>query len=104
MKVLTVKTLETISPEVQLDVHYILKMEQHADYVFKDRKANQYSATITLKDTSEAISKIVDCSAKIPEYTIVMDNLDMEENRIERITVQNGEIKEKKQGSWEWDG
>lgn len=103
MQVLTVKTLETISPEVQLDVHYILKMEQHADYVFKDRNANQYSATITLKDASDAISKIIDCSAKIPEYTIILDTLDMEESIIERIIVQNGEIKDKKQGSWDWD-
>lgn len=103
MKVLTVNTLETASPEIQLDIHFTLKMEQHTDYIFKDNNSSQYSATISMIDTSEVIKKIIECSADLPEYTLVLDDLDMEENKIERYTIQNGKVSEKKVGSWDWD-
>jgi len=102
MKVLTVKTIESMSSDIQRDIHYILRMEHHTDYVFKDDKASQYSATITMADTTEVIDKIIANSAKIPEYTIEIDDLDMEKNHIARLTIKNGNVINRRQGSLEW--
>jgi hypothetical protein len=104
MKVLTVTTIEMVSPEIQRDLHYILRMEHHSDYVFKDEVASQYSATISMVDTAEVISKIIECSSDIPEYTIVLNEVDMKANKIERLKIQDGKVLEKKQGTWEWEG
>ncbi len=104
MKVLTVKTLETLSPDIQKDIHYTLKMEHHTDYVFKDYEHSQYSATISMKDTSGPVAIIIENSSLVPGYTFEIDDLDMEANKIERITVKNGVVLKRKSGTWEWDG
>jgi hypothetical protein len=57
-----------------------------------------------MDDTSDVIRKIVESTLELSEYTIVLDNLDLEANKIERYTIKNGKIIEKKTGSWEWDG
>ena len=101
MKVLTVKTVESVSPDIQRDIHYTLRMEHHSDYVFKDMEDSIYSATISLDDSEKTIGIIVENSAKIPEYTIEIDNLDMEKSTIERILVKNGKILQRKTGDWE---
>ncbi|MDF1571923.1 MAG: hypothetical protein P1P82_09930 [Bacteroidales bacterium] len=103
MKVLTVKTIETLSPELQRDIHYTLRMEHHTDHIFRDREAAQYSATISIDDPDSVISIITEKSADIPEYTLVVDRLDMEENTIERRTIKAGKVLEKKTGNLEWN-
>lgn len=103
MQVLTVKNLEPVEPAVQRDIHYILRMEQHTDYVFKDKNNTQYASTISMPDTSGAIKTIIEKSTEIPEYTIIMENLDIESRVIERLTVKNGEVIKKQRGEWEWD-
>jgi len=102
MKVLTVKTLETISPEIQIDIHYIFKMEQHTDYVFKDDSSKQYSATISIENSDEVIRKIIEGSIKIPEYNIILVDLDTDSNELQRYSVQNGNVIEKRRGKMEW--
>ena len=103
MKVLTVKTRENISPEIQREIHSILRMEFQSDYVFKDLEDSQYSATISIADTQETIKTIQKNSRKIPEYTLIVHEVDMESNRVERITLKNGEIINQKSSSLEWN-
>jgi hypothetical protein len=102
MKVLTVKTLETLSPEIQRDIHYTLRMEHHTDHIFRDREASQYSATISIEDPDSVIGIITEKSAEIPEYTLVVDRLDMDENKVERRTIKAGKVIEKRSGNLEW--
>ncbi|HKK63679.1 MAG TPA: hypothetical protein VJ951_14035 [Bacteroidales bacterium] len=103
MQVLTVKNLEEINPDIQRDIHYTLRMEHHTDYVFKDKNSKQYASTITMPDTSGAIKTIIEKSTKIPEYTLILENLDTGSRVIERLTVKNGEVIKKQRGEWEWD-
>ena len=103
MKVLTVKTIEQLSPEIQRDIHYTLRMEHHTDHIFRDTKAAQYSATISIEDPDPVIGVIVEKSAEIPEYTLLVDRLDMEENTIERKTIKAGKVIEKRSGTLEWN-
>lgn len=103
MKVLTVKTLETLSPEIQRDIHYTLRMEHHTDHIFRDKEASQYSATISIDDPDSVIRIITEKSAEIPEYTLVVDRLDMEANTVERRTIRAGNVIAQKSGNLEWN-
>lgn len=103
MKVLTVKTRENITPETQREIHSILRMEFQSDYVFKDLEDSQYSATISIADTQDTIKTIQENSRKIPDYTLIVHVVDMEANKVERITLQDGEILNQKSGSLEWN-
>jgi len=101
MKVLTISTLDVIPPEIQRDIHYTLRMEHHTDYVFKDEEASQYTATISLEDTSEVISKIIEYSSRLSEYTIVVDEVDMHANKTVKYKIQAGKLLEKIEDNWE---
>jgi hypothetical protein len=103
MIVLTVKTLEAVAPEIQREIHSILRMEFQTDYVFKDLENSQYSATISIDDANSTVKTIIKNSAKIPEYTLEIDELDMANNTVERIKVRNAIILERKSGSLEWE-
>ena len=103
MKVLTVKTLEKLPPETQRDVHYILRMEHQSDYIFRDQEASQYSATVSIDDPEEVIRVITEKSSEIPEYTLMVYVLDIEENKAEHWLIKAGKIEEKKSGNWEWN-
>ena len=104
MNVLTVKTLELVSQDIQRDIHFTLRMEHHTDYVFKDEEASQYSATISMADTTTVISKIIECSSDIGEFTIVLEDLNLEASKIDRYTIQGGKMIDKKEWNWEWEG
>jgi len=104
MKVLTIKSVEALEPDLQNEIHYSFGMEKHSDYVFKDRDRGPYSATISLPDTSSVIELIKKESARFEDYTFIIDDLDLEQNQIERITVRNGMITDHKKASWEWPG
>jgi len=103
MMVLTVKTIETIAPEIQRDIHYTLRMEHHTDHIFRDTKAAQYSATISIAAPGPVISIISEKSAGIPEYSLQVDCMDMEENTVERTTIRAGKVIEKRSGTLEWN-
>ncbi len=103
MRVLTVKTIEQLAPEIQRDIHYTLRMEHHTDHIFRDKKAAQYSATISIADPDPVIDVIIEKSAEIPEYTLQVDRLDMEENSVERKTIKAGKVIEKRSGTLEWN-
>ena len=67
-------------------------MEFYTDYIFKDEGASQYSATISMKDVSEVIDKIVKQTATVPEYTIIIEVLDGDTDEPEVTFVRNGKI------------
>ena len=46
MKVLTIKSTETIPDNIQMDIHYSFRMEHHTDNVFRDEGATVYAVTI----------------------------------------------------------
>ena len=95
MKVLTIKSDEILEGARQTEVHHTLGMEHYTDYVFKPRGDRAYSATIVLEDSSEVLGKIVLSSVSFPDMVFLIEDLDMEENSIERYRVRNGKILEK---------
>lgn len=103
MKVLTIKTVEVLDEAMQTDVHHTFGMEHYTDYVFKPRGDRKYSATIVLEESSGVISNIESRSLSFPEHEFLIDDLDMEQNSIDRYRVKNGSIVEKLQSGWEWD-
>lgn len=103
MKVLTVKSVKTLEGDLQTDVHFTFGMERHTDYVFKPRGDQIYSATIVLEDTTAVIDNIVSGSLSFPNHEFLIDDLDMEQNSIERYRVKGGKILEKLESGWEWN-
>lgn len=102
MKVLTIQTVDKISPEQQRMVNSILRMEFQSDYIFKDENHSQYSATISLKDPTETINTIISNSVQLPVYTLIVNILDPDAGEIEQLTIRNGTVELRKSGSWEW--
>jgi hypothetical protein len=103
MKVLTIKSEESLQEKVQTDVHYILGMEHYTDYIFTARGARQYSATIVLEDTAPVIEKIVTATQKLEGMLFIIEDLDMEKNTIERLHVREGKVRERLRSGWKWD-
>ncbi|MCK5135937.1 MAG: hypothetical protein KAR19_09150 [Bacteroidales bacterium] len=103
MKVLTIKSAEVLDEAKQTDVHHTFGMEHYTDYVFKPRGDRKYSATIVLEESSGVISNIESRSVSFPEHEFLIDDLDMEQNSIDRYRVKNGSIVEKLRSGWEWD-
>jgi len=103
MKVLTIKSSGILEPETQTEIHYAFGMEQHTDYVFKPRNDQKYSATIVLEDSKPVVKRMISESMKFPELAFVIDDLDMEENTIERYHVKEGIVKERLRSGWKWE-
>ncbi|PID92929.1 MAG: hypothetical protein CSA96_01135 [Bacteroidetes bacterium] len=103
MKVLTIKSVDALSEALQTEVHHVLGMEHFTDYVFKARGDQQYTATIVLERSAQIISKIIASSADLPDQEFILDDLDMEENTINRIRIKAGEVTETRQSGWDWD-
>ncbi len=103
MKVLTVKSAQSLDQSTQLDVHYTFGMEKHTDYVLKDKGERSYSSTIVLEETVSVIEHIVKASTSFPGMEFIIDDLDMEKNSIERYRVREGEIIDKLQSGWDWE-
>ncbi|MCA1747617.1 MAG: hypothetical protein LC655_07960, partial [Bacteroidales bacterium] len=102
MKVLTIQSVDKLSPENQRVVNSVLRMEYQSDYIFKDENHSQYSATISLENPTETINTIISNSAQLPEYTLIVNILDADAGEIEQLTIRNGTVEHKKSGSWEW--
>ncbi len=103
MKVLTIKSVEVLDEAVQTDVHHSFGMEHYTDYVFKPRGDQKYSATIVLEDSATVISNVESRSASFPTYEFLIDDLNMEQNTIDRYRVKNGRTIEKLQSGWDWE-
>lgn len=103
MKVLTIKSVEVLDETMQTEVHHTFGMEHYTDYVFKPRGDQKYSATIVLEKSDQVIKNIESRSVSFPDHEFMIDDLDMEQNSIERYRVKNGTIIEKIQAGWEWD-
>jgi len=103
MKVLTVKSTESLDEVLQTEVHHTFGMEHYTDYVFKPRGDQKYSATIVLEESTNVINNIQTASASFPDHEFVIDDLDMEQNSIERYMVKDGQILEQQQSGWEWN-
>jgi hypothetical protein len=102
MKVLTIQTVDKLSPDNQRVVNSILRMEYQSDYIFKDENHSKYSATISLEDPTETINTIISNSIQIPEYTLIVNILDPDAGEIEQLTIRNGTVELRKSGNWEW--
>jgi hypothetical protein len=103
MKVLTIKSLDVLEQAMQTEVHHTFGMEHYTDYVFKPRGDSNYSATIVLEDTSQVISNVKQASVSFPDHDFIVDDLDMEQNSIERYQIKNGELLEQKKSGWDWE-
>ena len=95
MKVLTIKSVDVLDETMQTEVHHTFGMEHYTDYVFKSRGDRKYSATIVLEKSDQVIKNIESRSISFPEHEFMIDDLDMEQNSIERYRVKNGSIIEK---------
>jgi hypothetical protein len=102
MKVLTIKSVEILEDSMQTEVHHTFGMEHYTDYVFKPRGDQKYSATIVLEDSALVISNVTAKSATFPDFEFLIDDLDMEQNAVERYRVKNGTVLEKLQSGWDW--
>ncbi len=103
MKVLTIKSADVLEGEMQTEVHHTFGMEHYTDYVFKPRGDQRYSATIVIDDSAPVIRKVISASEGFPGLTFVIDDLDMENNTIERFHVQEGLVKEQLRSGWKWE-
>jgi len=102
MKVLTVKSVESISDDLQNEIHHTFGMEHHTDYVFKDKGGEIYSATISLEKTGHVIEEIIRQSKKFPEMIFIVDNLDSDNSIIERYRIKDGSKIEHLKSNLEW--
>jgi len=102
MKVLTIKSVDVLDEAVQTDVHFTFGMEHYTDYVFKPRGAQKYSATIVIEDSSGVISNVESRSKSFPAREFLVDDLNMEQNTVDRYRIKNGNITEKLQSGWDW--
>ncbi len=102
MKVLTIKSSSILDLDKQIEVHHVFGMEHHTDYVFKPREDQKYSATIVLEDSGPVIDLIISATENFPEIGFVLDDLNMEENDIERYHVKDGVVKERLRSGWKW--
>jgi hypothetical protein len=103
MKVLTIKSSGVLDVDMQNEVHYAFGMEHHTDYVFKPREDRQYSATIVIEDSAPVIEQVIAASVEFPAIDFVVDDLDMEQNSIERYLVKDGSVTEQKRSGWQWE-
>lgn len=102
MKVLTIKSVDVLDKEMQNEVHHSLGMEHYTDYVFRPRGAKKYSATIVLEDTRKVIEHIKARSTSLPDHEFMIDDLDMEQNTIERYRLKNGTVTVHQRTGWIW--
>ena len=102
MKVLTVKSVEALAEAIQTEVHYTFGMEHYTDYVFKSRDDQKYSATIVLDNSDEVVRNIESRSTAFPDNEFLIDDLNMEQNTVQRYLVKNGTILEKQEAGWDW--
>jgi len=91
MHILTIRTVEELSKDMQLEIHYAFGMEHHSDYIFQDKKSSIYSATINLQSTSQVIAEIIRNSVKFPGITFMVDDLNIDSNKIIKYKICKGE-------------
>ena len=103
MRVLTIKSANVMDGEMQTEVHHTFGMEHHTDYVFKPRGDQKYSATIVLDKTGPVIESVIKASVVFSGLEFVIDDLDMENNSIERYHVKDGYVKEQLRSGWNWE-
>jgi len=95
MRAITIKSVEILQEDVQLEVHYTFGMEQYTDYVFKPGGGKIYSATIVMDSSENVISKVTEASSSFPGQEFILDDLDMESNISTSYRLKEGEILEK---------
>jgi hypothetical protein len=96
MRAISIKSVEVLEEELQLDVHHTFGMEQYADYVFKPGGGKIYSATIVMELSDHVISKVSEATRSFPDQEFVLDDLDMDSNCSTSYRMKDGEILEKK--------
>jgi hypothetical protein len=92
MKVLTIRSVEEIDPQLKLDVHYAFGMERHTDHIFKDVDGSEYSSTINVESTTDIINTIKERSVNFPQISFIIEDLDLESNNLKRYRLNNGDM------------
>ena len=96
MRAISIKSVEVLEEDMQLQVHHTFGMEQYTDYVFKPGGGEIYSATIVMDLSDHVISKVREASASFPGLEFILDDLDMDSNISTRYRFKDGETLEKK--------
>ena len=102
MRVLTIKSVATVSADIQNEIHFTFGMEHHTDYVFKDKEGAIYSATISLENTEPVIAEIIRKSVDFSDMVFIIDDLDLDNNTIERYKVKDGVCTEHLKSTLDW--
>jgi hypothetical protein len=95
MRAISIKSVEILEEEMQLEVHHTFGMEQYTDYVFKPGGGKTYSATIVMESSDHVIGKVTEASNSFPGREFILDDLDMDSNISTTYRFKEGEILEK---------
>ena len=95
MRAISIKSVEVLEEDLQLNVHHSFGMEQYTDYVFKPGGGKTYSATIVMEMSDTVIRKVKEATSSFPDQEFVLDDLDMDSNISTSYRMKNGEILEK---------
>lgn len=95
MRAISIKSVEVLEEDFQLEVHYSFGMEQYTDYVFKPGGGKIYSATIVMDSSDHVITKVKEASKLFPGHEFILDDLDTESNTSTTYRFREGEILEK---------
>jgi hypothetical protein len=95
MRAITIKSVEPLEEEEQLDVHYTFGMEQYTDYVFKPGGGAIYSATIVMESSDRVLSQVCKATEKFPGHEFILEDLDMASNISTTYRLKEGEILDK---------
>ena len=92
MRAITVKSVDLLGEEEQLDVHYSFGMEQYTDYVFKPGGGKIYSATIVMATSDHVIGRVKEATRLFPDKEFILDDLDLESNISTAYRFKDGEM------------
>jgi hypothetical protein len=95
MRAISVKSVDVLEEELQLDVHYSFGMEQYSDYVFKPGGGENYSVTIVMDSSDKVIDQVTRATRLYPGKEFVLEDLDMDTNVTTTYRLKNGEVLEK---------
>ncbi len=96
MRAISVKSVEVLEEDLQLNVHHSFGMEQYTDYVFKTGGDKNYSATIVMASSMQVISQVKEATKTFPDHEFVLIDLDTDSNASTTYRFKEGEILEKK--------
>lgn len=95
MRTISVKSVDPLEEELQLNVHHTFGMEQYTDYVFKPGGGKIYSATIVMAESDHVINQVKEATRLFPDHEFILDDLDIQSNISTSYRFKEGELLEK---------